>query len=122
MAYTDGLLAEVQVCVVISTTRTRSLISTTASRNLSRAERYEADYARYFHLGLTLVQMSESIFTGPGEVLLAPETWGDIVPINLDGTTPWFFGKHAFLGATRDIVRTNKTQSFGKALCKLLTV
>ncbi|KAJ3539282.1 hypothetical protein NM688_g6386 [Phlebia brevispora] len=61
-------------------------------------------------------EMSESILTGPGEVLLAPETWGDIVPVTLDGSTTWYFGKHAFLGATRDIVRANKTQSLGKAI------
>ena len=71
---------------------------------------------------LTFVKMSESIFTGPGEVLLAPETWGDIVPINMDGSTTWFFGKNAFLGATRDIIRANKTQSFGKAICKSVIV
>jgi uncharacterized protein (TIGR00266 family) len=61
-------------------------------------------------------EMSESTFTGPGEVLLAPETWGDIVPIQLDGRTPWFFGRDAFLASTRDIVRTSKSQGFGKAL------
>jgi len=28
-------------------------------------------------------EMSESVFTGPGEVVLAPEVWGDIVPIRV---------------------------------------
>ncbi len=52
------------------------------------------------------VQMTESLFTGPGEVLLAPETWGDIVPIQLDGQTPWNVGKHAFLASTPGVKRT----------------
>lgn len=62
--------------------------------------------------------MSESLFTGPGEVLLAPEIWGDIVPIQLDGNTSWSFGKDAFLAATHEIKLTTKSQGFGKALCK----
>lgn len=61
-------------------------------------------------------ELSESTFTGPGEVLIAPETWGDIVPINMDGSTTWFFGKHSFLAATRDVIRSNKSQGVGKAL------
>ncbi|OJT11430.1 hypothetical protein TRAPUB_12050 [Trametes pubescens] len=60
--------------------------------------------------------MTESLFTGPGEVLLAPETWGDIVPIQLDGQTPWNVGKHAFLASTPGVKRTAKSQGFGKAL------
>ena len=28
-------------------------------------------------------EMSESWFTGPGDVILAPEVWGDIVPISV---------------------------------------
>lgn len=28
-------------------------------------------------------EMSESWFTGPGDVILAPEVWGDIVPIQV---------------------------------------
>ncbi|PSS38033.1 hypothetical protein PHLCEN_2v118 [Hermanssonia centrifuga] len=61
-------------------------------------------------------KMSESIFTGPGEVLVAPETWGDIVPISLDGNATWFFGKESFLAATRDVIRTSKSQGLGKAI------
>ncbi|KAI0630089.1 tryptophan RNA-binding attenuator protein-like domain-containing protein [Trametes polyzona] len=61
-------------------------------------------------------EMSESIFTGPGEVLLAPETWGDIVPIQLDGQTEWKVGKDAFLACTMGITRAAKSQGFGKAL------
>lgn len=62
--------------------------------------------------------MSESIFTGPGEVMLAPETWGDIVPIQLDGRTTWSVGKDAFLACTINVVRSSKSQGLGKALCE----
>ena len=61
--------------------------------------------------------MTESIFTGPGEVLLAPETWGDIVPIRLDGAQDWRVGRDAFLACTMGVARTTKSQGFGKALC-----
>ncbi|KAF8911237.1 DUF124-domain-containing protein [Mucidula mucida] len=60
--------------------------------------------------------MSESIFTGPGEVMLAPDIWGDIVPIKLDGSVPWSVGKDAFLACSMDVVRSTKSQGFGKAL------
>ena len=61
--------------------------------------------------------MAESVFTGPGEVLLAPETWGDITPIVMDGTTIWSLSKHAFLASTMGIVRSVKSQGFAKGLC-----
>ncbi|OBZ70993.1 hypothetical protein A0H81_09032 [Grifola frondosa] len=64
----------------------------------------------------TGAEMSESIFTGPGEVMIAPEVWGDIVPLQLDGQTAWCIGKDAFLAATRGITRTTKSQGIGKAL------
>lgn len=62
-------------------------------------------------------QMSESIFTGPGEVMVAPETWGDIVPIHLDGRTQWSVGRDAYLACTMGVSRTTKSQGVGKALC-----
>lgn len=63
--------------------------------------------------------MSESLFTGPGEVLLAPEIWGDIVPIPLDGNTAWSISKDAFLAATHEVKLTTKSQGLAKGLCKL---
>jgi len=63
---------------------------------------------------LTGADLAESYFTGPGEVLLAPEIWGDVIPIRLDGNTHWSLGKHAFLAATRDVVRAVKSQGFVK--------
>ncbi|OSX66225.1 hypothetical protein POSPLADRAFT_1038546 [Postia placenta MAD-698-R-SB12] len=65
---------------------------------------------------LTGGELSFAHFFGPGEVVLAPETWGDVAAIQLDGRAPWFFGKHAFLAATTGIQMTTKSQSFGKAL------
>ncbi|EIW63640.1 DUF124-domain-containing protein [Trametes versicolor FP-101664 SS1] len=65
---------------------------------------------------LTGGEMSESIFTGPGEVMVAPETWGDIVPIHLDGRTQWSVGRDAYLACTMGVSRTTKSQGVGKAL------
>ncbi|CDO72493.1 hypothetical protein BN946_scf184980.g34 [Trametes cinnabarina] len=60
--------------------------------------------------------MSESTFTGPGEVLIAPEIWGDVVPIHLDGQTQWRVGRDAFLACTMGVSRQTKSQGLGKAL------
>ncbi|EIM89546.1 DUF124-domain-containing protein [Stereum hirsutum FP-91666 SS1] len=61
-------------------------------------------------------EASESIFTGPGEVLIAPEVWGDIVPITLDGQAPWSVSKYAFLASTSGLVRGVRSQGFAKGL------
>ncbi|KIY68673.1 DUF124-domain-containing protein [Cylindrobasidium torrendii FP15055 ss-10] len=61
-------------------------------------------------------EMSESIFSGPGEVMLAPDVWGDVVPINLDGSAEWSIGKDAFLACTMGVTRSTKSQGLGKAL------
>ncbi|CAF1400649.1 unnamed protein product [Rotaria sp. Silwood1] len=65
---------------------------------------------------LTGGNMSQSIYTGPGEVLLAPAIWGDIVAIQLDGRTEWNVGRDGFLAMTHGVVKETKSQGFGKAL------
>ncbi|KAI0732085.1 tryptophan RNA-binding attenuator protein-like domain-containing protein [Fomitopsis betulina] len=55
-------------------------------------------------------------FSGPGEVVVAPQTWGDVAQIEMDGSAPWCYGKHAFLACTPGIHMTTKSQGFGKAL------
>ena len=61
-------------------------------------------------------EMTQSTFTGPGEVLLAPPALGDIVPIRLDGQQTWSVGKDGFLACTQGVVKDYKSQGFGKAL------
>ncbi|CAF1252507.1 unnamed protein product [Rotaria sp. Silwood1] len=61
-------------------------------------------------------EMSQSTFTGPGEVLLAPPIWGDILPIQLDGSTEWNVGKGGFLAMTDGVVKDTKSQGLGKGL------
>jgi uncharacterized protein (TIGR00266 family) len=65
---------------------------------------------------LTGGDMSISTYTGPGEVLLAPAIWGDIVPIQLDGSTQWSVGKGGFLAMTHGVVKETKSQGLGKAM------
>ncbi|KAG8950508.1 hypothetical protein FRC03_012852 [Tulasnella sp. 419] len=60
--------------------------------------------------------MTYSTFTGPGEVLLAPKTWGDVVPIYLDCLTDWNVSRDAFLACTTGVTKTSKSQSIGKAM------
>jgi len=61
-------------------------------------------------------EMSESKFTGPGEVILAPEVWGDIVPISVQPDTVWSVGKDAYLASTGNVTRTSKSQGFMKGI------
>jgi uncharacterized protein (AIM24 family) len=60
--------------------------------------------------------MSESTFTGPGELLLAPAFIGDIVAIPLSGSETWTVGKDAFLACTERVHKDLKTQKFSQAM------
>jgi uncharacterized protein (TIGR00266 family) len=60
--------------------------------------------------------MTESKFTGPGEVVLAPEIWGDIVPISVQPNVTWSVGKDAYLASTVNVVRSTKSQGLMKGL------
>jgi len=61
-------------------------------------------------------QMSKSTYTGPGELLLAPSSIGDITIIKLGGHETWSVGKDAFLACTQGIVTEYKSQGIGKAI------
>lgn len=61
-------------------------------------------------------ELSQSTYTGPGELLLAPPALGDIVPIRLDGQQAWNVGKDAFLACTQGVTKDYKAQGFGKAM------
>lgn len=45
--------------------------------------------------------MAQSVYTGPGELLLAPPSLGDITNIRLTGQETWSVGKDAFLACTQ---------------------
>ena len=45
--------------------------------------------------------MAQSTYTGPGELLLAPPSLGDITNIRLTGQETWNVGKDAFLACTQ---------------------
>ncbi|KAF8540573.1 tryptophan RNA-binding attenuator protein-like domain-containing protein [Trichophaea hybrida] len=61
-------------------------------------------------------EMSQSTYTGPGELLLAPAALGDIVPIRLDGQQTWSVGRDAFLSCTQGVNKDYKSQGLGKAM------
>lgn len=61
-------------------------------------------------------EIAHSTFTGPGEVLFAPPSLGDIHLLKLDGEAVWSVGKDAFLACTQGIVKEYKNQSFSKAM------
>jgi hypothetical protein len=61
-------------------------------------------------------ELAHSIFTGPGELLLAPPSLGDITNIRLSGDEQWSVGKDAFLACTQGIIKDYKRQGIGKAM------
>lgn len=60
--------------------------------------------------------LTKSSYTGPGELLLAPSSIGDITIIKLAGHETWSVGKDAFLACTQGIVTEYKSQGIGKAM------
>ena len=60
--------------------------------------------------------MAKSVYTGPGELLLAPSALGDITIIKLGGKETWSVGRDAFLACTQGIVTEHKSQGIGKAM------
>jgi hypothetical protein len=60
--------------------------------------------------------MTKSTYTGPGELLLAPPSIGDITIIKLGGKETWSVGRDAFLACTQGIVTEYKSQGIGKAM------
>ena len=61
-------------------------------------------------------EMAISNYTGPGEILFAPATLGDISLLRLNGTDIWNVGKDAFLATTKGVTKEYKSQGFSKAM------
>jgi uncharacterized protein (AIM24 family) len=61
-------------------------------------------------------QMAESTYAGHGKVALAPTLFGDIVTLQIDGSSQWLIGKDAYLASTADVQKETKSQGIGKAL------
>ncbi|SZF02639.1 unnamed protein product [Blumeria hordei] len=62
------------------------------------------------------VALPKSTFVGPGELLVAPASLGDITTICLNGHEQWSVGKDAFLACTEGVVKDVKGQGLGKAI------
>ncbi|KAK5987257.1 hypothetical protein PT974_11381 [Cladobotryum mycophilum] len=60
--------------------------------------------------------MSSSSYTGPGELLLAPSSLGDITSIRLDGRAEWSVGHDAYLASTQAVVKDHKRQGLSQAM------
>jgi uncharacterized protein (AIM24 family) len=60
--------------------------------------------------------LSTSLFTGPGEILLAPHSLGDITSVRLSGKETWSVGKDAFLACTDRVTKDYKAQNVSKMM------
>ncbi|TKX20897.1 hypothetical protein C1H76_6934 [Elsinoe australis] len=60
--------------------------------------------------------ITQSTYTGPGELLLAPHTLGDIIALRLDGSKTWRVGRDAWLATTQGVIKDMKSQTIGKAI------
>jgi len=61
-------------------------------------------------------EMAHSTFTGPGELLMAPSTLGDISLLRLNGKEEWNVGKDAFVACTAGVTKEYKSQGFSKMM------
>ena len=61
-------------------------------------------------------EMAHSTYTGPGELLLAPTSLGDVTNIRLSGEDQWSVGRDAFLACTQGVTKEYKRQGIGKAM------
>jgi len=61
-------------------------------------------------------EMAHSTFTGPGELLLAPSTLGDLSILRMGGNDTWSVGRDAFLACTQGVIKEYKSQGIGKAM------
>lgn len=60
--------------------------------------------------------VASSTFIGPGELLLAPHSLGDITAIRLTGSEQWSVGQDAYLASTQGIIKDYKRQGLSKAM------
>lgn len=60
--------------------------------------------------------MAHSIYTGPGEVLLAPSGLGDIMPMQFNNNGEWYLGKESFLASTSGIKMMLHRQRLSQAV------
>ncbi|KAK0614266.1 tryptophan RNA-binding attenuator protein-like domain-containing protein [Immersiella caudata] len=61
-------------------------------------------------------EMSQSTFTGPGELLLAPPMLGDITSLRLSGKESWSVSHDGYLASTQNVIKDYKRQGIGKAM------
>lgn len=61
-------------------------------------------------------KMSMSHYTGPGELILAPSTLGDLMVLPMRGDKEWLCGRDAFLAHTSGVKHDYVAQSLSKAM------
>lgn len=61
-------------------------------------------------------EMAHSIYTGPGELIIAPHMLGDVTNIRLVGSDLWTVGKESFLACTQGVTKDYKAQTISKAI------
>ncbi|KAK3327291.1 tryptophan RNA-binding attenuator protein-like domain-containing protein [Cercophora scortea] len=61
-------------------------------------------------------EMGQSIFTGPGELLLGPPMLGDITTLRLTGREAWSVSHDGYLASTQGVTKDYKRQGIGKAM------
>ncbi|KAJ4133607.1 hypothetical protein NW768_005195 [Fusarium equiseti] len=65
---------------------------------------------------ITGADLTSSTYVGPGEIILAPHSLGDITTMRLSGKETWSVGTDAFLASTQGVIKDFKRQGLGKAM------
>jgi len=66
-------------------------------------------------------EMSHSTYTGPGELLLAPHSIGDVTTLRIGdkaatGHSKWTVARDGYLASTQGVVKEYKSQGIGKGI------
>ena len=66
-------------------------------------------------------EMSHSTYTGPGELLLAPHSLGDVTTLRIGdkaatGHSKWTVARDGYLASTQGVVKEYKSQGIGKGI------
>lgn len=118
-------------CVLTDSRAVLTHISSTPGVMIAMSPTISLKGAIKFSLKKMLIggEMAHSTFTGPGELLLAPNSLGDVIVLRIESTPApaqssqssasaqqWTVARDGFLASTQGVVKDYKAQGVGKGM------